>query len=68
MFILVNKTQGFQEMHSELNGKSTLVWFLKQQRQKYKVYISFHFLQCGLLFSLAGARNIFYKYFLTDLC
>lgn len=43
MFILVNKTQGFQEMHSELNGKSTLVWFLKQQQQKYKVYISFHF-------------------------
>lgn len=28
-------------MHSELKGKSTLVWFLKQK--KYKVYISFHF-------------------------
>lgn len=24
--------QGFQVMHSELNGKSTLVWFLKQQK------------------------------------
>lgn len=34
--------QGFQVMHSELNGKSTLVWFLKQQKI-YKVYISFHF-------------------------
>lgn len=30
-------------MHSELNGKSTLVCFLGQQQQKYKVYISFHF-------------------------
>lgn len=30
-------------MHSELNGKSTLVWFLKQKKNIYKVYISFHF-------------------------
>jgi len=30
-------------MHSELNGKSTLVWFLKQNKKIYEVYISFHF-------------------------
>lgn len=30
-------------MHSELNGKSTLVCFFKTTTTKYKVYISFHF-------------------------
>lgn len=31
-------------MHSELNGKSTLVCFFTTRRTtKYKVYISFHF-------------------------